>query len=78
MKFTSSKITVGTAGERVAPDLYIALGIRGDTQHTWGMKGCHRGLRIRRRCADLEAGRCGDCSDLGKFAGELAKLLSSE
>ena len=30
---------VGITGERVAPNLYIALGIRGDTMHTWGMKG---------------------------------------
>ncbi len=30
---------VGITGERVAPNLYIALGIRGDTMHTWGMQG---------------------------------------
>src|SRR5512143_3755218 len=30
---------VGITGERVAPQLYIALGIRGDTMHTGGMQG---------------------------------------
>jgi electron transfer flavoprotein alpha subunit len=29
---------IGITGERVAPDLYIALGIRGDTQHSFGMR----------------------------------------
>lgn len=29
---------VGITGERVAPELYIALGIRGDTQHHFGMQ----------------------------------------
>ncbi len=30
---------VGITGARVSPDLYVALGIRGDTQHAFGMQG---------------------------------------
>jgi electron transfer flavoprotein alpha subunit len=37
--FVGESQVVGITGARVAPNLYIALGIRGDTMHTWGMKG---------------------------------------
>jgi electron transfer flavoprotein alpha subunit len=30
---------VGITGARVSPDLYVALGIRGDTQHAFGVQG---------------------------------------
>ncbi len=32
---------VGITGARVSPDLYVALGIRGDTMHAFGMQDAH-------------------------------------
>ena len=68
---------VGITGERVSPDLYIALGIRGDTAHTWGMKDARYMVAVHPD-ADAPILKQADAAivgDPGKFAGELAKLL---
>jgi len=68
---------VGITGERVAPELYIALGIRGDTAHTWGMKNARYIVAVHPD-ADAPILKQADAAivgDPGKFAGELAMLL---
>ena len=37
-KYIDESRVVGITGERVSAELYLALGIRGDTQHTYGLK----------------------------------------
>jgi len=69
---------VGITGERVAPDLYIALGIRGDTMHTWGMKGARYVVAVHpdpdaRILKQADAAIVGDPA---KVAKELAEVLS--
>jgi electron transfer flavoprotein alpha subunit len=68
---------VGITGERVRPDLYIALGIRGDTMHTWGMKDARYVVAVHPD-ADAPILKQADAAivgDPGKWAGDLAKLL---
>lgn len=68
---------VGITGERVAPDLYIALGIRGDTMHTWGMKDARYVVAVHPD-ADAPILKQADAAIVGdpaKWAGDLAKLL---
>ncbi len=75
--FITEDQVVGLTGERVSPDLYIALGIRGDTAHTWGMKDARYVVAVHPD-ADAPILKQADAAivgDPGKFAGELAKLL---
>ncbi len=68
---------VGITGEGVRPDLYIALGIRGDTMHTWGMKDARYVVAVHPD-ADAPILKQADAAIVGdpaKWAGELAKLL---
>ena len=71
---------VGITGERVSPDLYIALGIRGDTMHTYGMKGARYVVAVHPDpdAPILKQADAAIVGDPGKFAGELAQLLSDE
>jgi electron transfer flavoprotein alpha subunit len=68
---------IGITGERVQPDLYIALGIRGDTMHTWGMKDARYIVAVHPDpdAPILKQADAAIVGDPGKFAGELAKLL---
>ncbi len=69
---------VGITGERVAPDLYIALGIRGDTMHTWGMKGARYVVAVHPdpEAPILKQADAAIVGDPAKVAKELAEALS--
>jgi electron transfer flavoprotein alpha subunit len=69
---------VGITGERVAPDLYIALGIRGDTMHTWGMKGARYVVAVHPDpdAPILKQADVAIVGDPAKVARELAEALS--
>lgn len=71
---------VGITGERVRPELYIALGIRGDTPHTWGMKDARYVVAVHPD-ADAPILKQADAAIVGdpaKWAGELAQLLNGK
>ncbi len=76
--FIGESQVVGITGERVAPNLYIALGIRGDTMHTWGMKGARYVVAVHPDpdAPILKQADAAIVGDPGKFAGELAEALS--
>ncbi len=69
---------VGITGERVSPDLYIALGIRGDTMHTWGMKGARYVVAVHPDpdAPILQQADAAMVGDPAKVAQELAEALS--
>ena len=69
---------VGITGERVAPNLYIALGIRGDTMHTWGMKGARYVVAVHPDpdAPILKQADAAMVGDPAKVARELAEALS--
>ncbi len=69
---------VGITGERVSPDLYIALGIRGDTMHTFGMKGARYVVAVHPDpdAPILKQADIAIVGDPGQVAEELAQLLS--
>ncbi len=69
---------VGITGERVAPNLYIALGIRGDTMHTWGMKGARYVVAVHPDpdAPILKQADAAIVGDPAKVAKELAEALS--
>ena len=69
---------VGITGERVAPNLYIALGIRGDTMHTWGMKGARYVVAVHPDpdAPILKQADAALVGDPAKVAKELAEALS--
>jgi electron transfer flavoprotein alpha subunit len=69
---------VGIMGERVAPNLYIALGIRGDTMHTWGMKGARYVVAVHPDpdAPILKQADAAMVGDPAKVAKELAEALS--
>ncbi len=69
---------VGITGERVSPDLYIALGIRGDTMHTWGMKGARYVVAVHPDpdAPILKQADAALVGDPAKVAKELAEALS--
>jgi electron transfer flavoprotein alpha subunit len=71
---------VGVTGERVSPDLYIALGIRGDTMHSYGMKGARYVVAVHPDpdAPILKQADVAMVGDPGKFAGELAELLNEK
>ena len=69
---------VGITGERVAPNLYIALGIRGDTLHTWGMKGARYVVAVHPDpdAPILKQADAAMVGDPAKVAKELVEALS--
>ena len=69
---------VGITGERVTPHLYIALGIRGDTLHTWGMKGARYIVAVHPDpdAPILKQADAAIVGDPAKMAQELAEALS--
>ncbi|NTU62085.1 MAG: electron transfer flavoprotein subunit alpha/FixB family protein, partial [Chloroflexi bacterium] len=69
---------VGITGERVAPYLYIALGIRGDTMHTWGMKSARYVVAVHPDpdAPILKQADAAMVGDPAKVAKELAEALS--
>ncbi len=76
--FIAESQVVGITGERVAPELYIALGIRGDTMHTWGMKGARYVVAVHPDpdAPILKQADAAMVGDPAKVAKELAEALS--
>ncbi len=76
--FIGESQVVGITGERVAPNLYIALGIRGDTMHTWGMKGARYVVAVHPDpdAPILKQADAAMVGDPAKVAKELAEALS--
>ena len=69
---------VGITGERVGPDLYIALGIRGDTMHAYGMQDARFVVAVHPDpdAPIFEQADAGIVGDPAKVAVELMKLVS--
>jgi electron transfer flavoprotein alpha subunit len=69
---------VGITGERVTPNLYVALGIRGDTMHTWGMKGARYVVAVHPDpdAPILKQADAAIVGDPAKVAKELAEALN--
>ncbi|CAG0935746.1 Caffeyl-CoA reductase-Etf complex subunit CarE [Thermoflexales bacterium] len=76
--FIDEAHVVGITGERVAPYLYIALGIRGDTLHTWGMQGARYVVAVHPDpdAPILKQADAAIVGDPAKIAKELAEALS--
>jgi electron transfer flavoprotein alpha subunit len=76
--FIGESQVVGVTGERVTPNLYIALGIRGDTMHTWGMKGARYVVAVHPDpdAPILKQADAAMVGDPAKVAKELAEALS--
>jgi electron transfer flavoprotein alpha subunit len=76
--FIGESQVVGLTGERVTPNLYIALGIRGDTMHTWGMKGARYVVAVHPDpdAPILKQADAAMVGDPAKVAKELAEALS--
>ena len=76
--FIGESQVVGITGERVTPNLYIALGIRGDTMHTWGMKGARYIVAVHPDpdAPILKQADAALVGDPAKVAKELAEALS--
>ncbi len=68
---------IGITGERVAPELYIALGIRGDTQHLFGMKDARYVVAVypESDAPMLKHADAAIVDDPAKVAKELMQLL---
>jgi electron transfer flavoprotein alpha subunit len=62
----------------VSPNLYIALGIRGDTPHTWGMKRARYIVAVHPDpdAPILKQADAAMVGDPAKVAKELAEALS--
>jgi CheY-like chemotaxis protein len=75
---TDGAQVVGITGERVAPNLYVALGIRGDTMHTWGMKGARYVVAVHPDpdAPLLKQADVAIVGDPAKVAKELTEALS--
>jgi electron transfer flavoprotein alpha subunit len=75
--FIGESQVVGITGERVAPYLYIALGIRGDTLHTWGMKRARYVVAVHPDpdAPILKQADAAIVGDPAKVAKELAEAL---
>jgi electron transfer flavoprotein alpha subunit len=71
---------IGITGERVAPDLYIALGIRGDTQHSFGMKDARYVVAVHPDpdAPMLKHADAAIVDDPAKVARELMRLMSDQ
>lgn len=76
--FIGESQVVGITGERVSSNLYIALGIRGDTMHTWGMKGARYVVAVHPDpdAPILKQADAAIVGDPAKVAQELAEALS--
>jgi electron transfer flavoprotein alpha subunit len=76
--FIDEAQVIGITGERVAPNLYVALGIRGDTMHTWGMKGARYVVAVHPDpdAPILKQADAAIIGDPAKVAKELAEALS--
>jgi electron transfer flavoprotein alpha subunit len=76
--FIDESRVVGITGERVTPNLYIALGIRGDTLHSWGMKGARYVVAVHPDpdAPILKQADAALVGDPAKVAKELAEALS--
>ena len=76
-KYIDESRVVGITGERVSADLYLALGIRGDTQHTYGMKGARYIVAVHPDpdAPILKQADAAIVGDPAKVAGALLQLL---
>jgi electron transfer flavoprotein alpha subunit len=71
---------IGVTGEQVAPDLYVALGIRGNTQHAFGMKNARFVVAVHpdAEAPILKQADAALVGDPAKVAKELMQLLRSK
>ncbi len=77
-KYIDESHVVGVTGERVSADLYVALGIRGDTMHTYGMKGARYVVAVHPDpdAPILKQADAAIVGDPAKVAKELIELLN--
>jgi electron transfer flavoprotein alpha subunit len=77
-KYIDESHVVGVTGERVSADLYVALGIRGDTMHTYGMKGARYVVAVHpdSDAPILKQADAAIVGDPAKVAKELIELLN--
>ena len=75
--FIGESQVVGITGEQVSPQLYIALGIHGDSMHTWGMQGAHYVVAVHpdSDAPILKQADAAIVGDPAKVAQELAEAL---
>ena len=69
---------IGQSGVRVSPDLYLALGISGDLQHTVGLEGAKTVVAVNRDPNAAIFGRAdhGLVADLREFLPVLLEVLA--
>ncbi|MEW6032946.1 MAG: electron transfer flavoprotein subunit alpha/FixB family protein [Bacillota bacterium] len=71
----SEELMIGQSGARISPDLYIALGVSGDLQHTVGVENAKIVVAVNQDPAAPIFGRA-DCGVVARLEGFLPMLLT--